>query len=287
MKAKTTNNSCLVTILLLLGSFCPLFSNEPESSIPAKEEAIDNLFDKEKNEIISGEMVQYNNGKIYSNTQYNHVVLHCNPGSEYAINTGYCHMAFFDGSPNLTNQSNYIGGVTSYKKKDPIYSWITPPKATYMTLSFPATATDKIILNELSFIHEIKFDTSNIKQFWINDCVLANKDSIEIMLKNDSHEVLKSEPLKIQLVQVNKNQYCRVEVFSNNPQVNYSVVDDSNTSKILSTSSLQENDKTKQSFISLFSLRDTKDFSFSLIFSSDKDASITIEKIVLHITGSN
>lgn len=127
----------------------------------------------------------------------------------------------------------------------------------------------------------ITFDASNIKQFWIDNSVIARKDYFEIFLNKGT-----SIPLKLQLANVSGAQNCKIEVISETPDIAFTV-SDMNSKKISSSS--QDNSFVNYNvFSSSFSLEDILinyspeyNFCFQLIFNAPNCESINIKAIVL------
>lgn len=127
----------------------------------------------------------------------------------------------------------------------------------------------------------ITFDASNIKQFWVDNSVIARKDYFEIFLNKGN-----SIPLKLQLANVSGAQNCKIEVISETPGIAFTV-SDMNSKKISSSS--QDNSFVNYNvFSSSFSLEDILinyspeyNFCFQLIFNAPKCESINIKAIVL------
>lgn len=125
----------------------------------------------------------------------------------------------------------------------------------------------------------IVFDTSNIKQFWIDKSVSAKNDSIVIGLNATKKE---SVPLKIQLANVNETQDCRIDVIAETKDMSFSVLD--NKQHILSSSEKNDDFINYSVFSSIIHLEDTNGLSFFLKFESTTHSSISIKKIVFSFT---
>lgn len=127
----------------------------------------------------------------------------------------------------------------------------------------------------------IAFSSANIKQFWIDHSVISQENKIKVLLGND----FKSVPLKIQLANVDITQDCKVEVFSDEPDFNFSVL--SNDLKTIGES--KQEDSFIRTFISSasFHLDDTKNHSFFLQFASTKTPELNIKKIVLSFSSNS
>ena len=132
----------------------------------------------------------------------------------------------------------------------------------------------------------ITFDASNIKQFWIDNSVIARKDYFEVFLKEGA-----SVPLKLQLANVSGAQNCKIEVISETPDIEFTV---SNMDSQKISSSSQDNNFLNFSVnSSAFSLEDTlidyypeKYFCFNLAFNSASSDLIKIKAIVLSFSDS-
>ena len=145
---------------------------------------------------------------------------------------------------------------------------------------FSQKKDDSEMINEyvksLGYSSYISFDSSNIKQFWIDNSVVSKNGSIVISL-NPNHM---SEILKIQLANVIETQDCKVDVLFEEPDTVFSVMNQKN--EVLSSSS-QEKDFIQYHVASAsFHLESLEDFSFNLKFSSKKNSNtISIKRIIL------
>ena len=150
-------------------------------------------------------------------------------------------------------------------------------------IAYAQQATDKDLIDQ--WIQSqgndlmITFDATNIKQYWIDKTVVCKDGLINVLLPKNESSVWKSVPLKIQLSNVNENQDCKIQIITKDPDLKVSVTDkDSN----VLTSSSQEQDFIQFHIVStLFHLDDSKDFSFNLVFSSQKKNDLEINSIVL------
>lgn len=126
----------------------------------------------------------------------------------------------------------------------------------------------------------IVFDTFNIKQYWIDNSIVSNSNSFVVNLpmttKEQWHE---SIPLKIQLINVNESQNCKVEIIAESTDFEFSISNNQNVT-------LSKSDS-KESFLhytivsSSFQLERTSNFSFCLKLISQIQTSIPIKKIIL------
>ncbi len=121
----------------------------------------------------------------------------------------------------------------------------------------------------------ISFDSANIKQFWIDKTVLSKNDLINISLDDKQSSV----PLKIQLANVNVSDDCKVDVFTDDPNVSFSITNSS--ARTLSSSRKEDDFIHYHVLSSAFHLEEAKDFSFNMIFKSKDAAHISIKRIVL------
>lgn len=130
--------------------------------------------------------------------------------------------------------------------------------------------------NSSSFI---VFDSSNMKQFWIDKSVFCDKNKIFIQLKNKESNIFKSSPLKIQLANINDMFDCNIDIYSLDSKIDFSI---SNSRNMTIASSAQEDTFINYSVSSsFFHLKDTPDNAFYLSFLSATSNLISIDKIVL------
>lgn len=144
------------------------------------------------------------------------------------------------------------------------------------------SAKDK--LNDSSLVEEfikakgysnaIIFDSSNIKQFWIDHSVLSKDNSISICLKDRT-----SEPLNIQLANVLETQDCTIQVVTEDQNISFTILD--KDSKSISESHQEDDFIQYHIFSSVIHLEDTQDFSFKIRFFSENNSLISIKKIIL------
>ena len=124
----------------------------------------------------------------------------------------------------------------------------------------------------------IVFNQKNIKQFWISNNVMSQKDYFSVLLTQDSN------PLKIQLANVNESLDCQIEAICDTSDVSFSVYN-SKMAKI-GESKQEEDFISFHVFSSTFHLEDTDDSSFSLKFAS-KSSEIKIRRIVLSFSANS
>ena len=124
----------------------------------------------------------------------------------------------------------------------------------------------------------IIFDSSNVKQFWIEKNVVSNDGSIKIIptLRNSGFD---NPPLKIQLANVNETWDCEVKIVSQTKDVKYQILN--NASKVLSSSQKEEDFMNYSVNFSVFHLEDTPASSFAIKFLSNSGETISIKKIAL------
>lgn len=125
----------------------------------------------------------------------------------------------------------------------------------------------------------IVFDHSNIRLYWPMCSVSADNRSFQVPLNNVSDKVQESNPLKIQLANVNESQDCTIDVITESSDFEFSVVN--SDSNILSKSIIKE--RFIDYFISSasFHLENTQDLSFFLRFRSGTAKQFSIKKIVI------
>lgn len=128
----------------------------------------------------------------------------------------------------------------------------------------------------------IIFDASNIKRFWINRSVISKKDLFDIIL--DKKNRFESEPLRIQLANVNEKMDCSIEVLTETSDVEFSVYD----SKLnrLSDSTPQNSFLQYNVISSVFHLEETisedlENYAFNLKFFSKSAETIQVKAIII------
>ena len=124
----------------------------------------------------------------------------------------------------------------------------------------------------------VVFDSSNIKQFWIDNSVSATNGLFHITLPK-SHE---SAPQKIQFINVDESMDCNIEILAENQDISFSAY---NKSMGFLSSSKQEDkflDYYRSS--SSFHLEDTTDNSFFLKFFSSNSDLLKIYAIIFYFT---
>lgn len=141
-----------------------------------------------------------------------------------------------------------------------------------LIIKFIQSKGDKIIV----------FDSSNIKQFWIDNSVVSNNDSFDILLSNNKKTLnYESVPFRIQLENVNETQDCKIDVIlDESGDCSFAILDD-DCSKILSTSIPEDSFLHYSIISSTFHMEDTKRLSLNLKFSTKNKQLITIKKIIL------
>ena len=125
----------------------------------------------------------------------------------------------------------------------------------------------------------ILFDANNIKQFWVDKTVAAKNGVISISLQKNKTPNATSIPLNIQLSNVIETQDCKVQIITKNRDLKVSVRN--KNSKVLSSSTKENDFINYHIFSSTFHLEDTQDFSFNLVFSSQMTDVLEIKSIVL------
>ena len=70
----------------------------------------------------------------------------------------------------------------------------------------------------------ISFDASNIKQYWVDKTVKCESDHFNISLNLDQSSRAESIPYRIQLINVNESQNCRIEVISDSQDLEFVVL---------------------------------------------------------------
>lgn len=126
----------------------------------------------------------------------------------------------------------------------------------------------------------IVFDSTNIKQYWIENSVISQKDLITIHLSNWNGRI-ESVPLKIQLANVDETQDCKIEVISETKDFGFSI---NNDTKLLSSSIEGDTFINYGTQSTSFHLEDIQNYSFYLKFNSTSSDVLSIKKIILSFT---
>lgn len=130
----------------------------------------------------------------------------------------------------------------------------------------------------------ISFDASNIKQFWIDKSVIAEKDSFVISLTKNKTNSYKSKPLKIQLANVDASYECNVFVLTQTDNVNFSITD-TNLNPV-SFKNKMDSFIDYHELSSSFRLIEIKDNTFNFSFTSSVQ-DIEVKAIVLSFSQKN
>ncbi len=126
----------------------------------------------------------------------------------------------------------------------------------------------------------IDFNSSNIKQFWIDKSVFSKDNNIWITLQPGKGNVTwNSIPYGIQLANVNESLDCRIEVISNTPNVIFVVTD--SKSKQLSSSKTGDDFMNYHISSATVHLEETNDFFFNMSFQSNTNDQISIKRIIM------
>ena len=120
----------------------------------------------------------------------------------------------------------------------------------------------------------IVFDAANIKQFWVDNSVLSQDNTIIISL-TDSRCI----PLKIQLINVNEYQDCKIDVITEDPDLSFCVLN--NEGKTLSKATNEDTFIHYSIVSSSFHLEDASDSTFNISFSKQESNVVRIKKIIL------
>lgn len=130
----------------------------------------------------------------------------------------------------------------------------------------------------------IVFNSSNIKQYWIDKSVSAKNEVIQIQLTKKKKN-FESVPFKIQLANVTADQDCEVEVITENDGVSFQVSNAKNT--VISNENTNNPLGRYHSLVSKFHIENTTDLAFFLTFSSTQDEPIVVKSIVLSFSKNN
>lgn len=125
---------------------------------------------------------------------------------------------------------------------------------------------------------KIEFNEKNIKQFWINNDVVVKDKKIVILNNQDNH----TERKVIKLKNVNEAQDCKIEIFSKDDNVVFSVFNKNEI--MLSKSSLDRTFLDYKVYSATIHLEETKDFTLYIEFASESIKEYEINKIILSFT---
>lgn len=144
-------------------------------------------------------------------------------------------------------------------------------------------AADEKLLNDfiasMGYDHPIVFDTSNIKQFWIDKTIAAKDNKIMIALHEQTQGKWESNMLPIQLANVDVTLDCRIDVITENPSIVFSVLNQDN--KVLSSSNPKDDFLNYHIVSTSFHLCETSEFMLRLKFFSESENIISAKKIIL------
>lgn len=130
----------------------------------------------------------------------------------------------------------------------------------------------------------IVFSSDNIKQFWVDKTVFSKDNIFYVNLNTNDSPVLKSDPFRIQLKNVNETMDCKVEVLTDIADINFSVYNDKDDLIAFST---RQNDFLKYHIISsTVHLENSINDSFYLVFSSPNRDIISIKRIILSFSSN-
>lgn len=155
----------------------------------------------------------------------------------------------------------------------------------FFILLFIVTVPNISIAQDLleQYIHSkgdgtIVFNSSNIKQYWIDKSVLSQNGVIQIQL-TEGKKFFESVPLKIQLANVTADQDCEVEVITENDGVNFQILNEKST--IISNENSSNPLGRYRALVSKFHMEDASGLAFFMKFNSTNNDPIAIKSIVL------
>ena len=151
-----------------------------------------------------------------------------------------------------------------------------------MFFNLAAADNDSKLIDEyiqsLGYRSFIEFNSSNIKQFWVDKTVSSDKNTINIVLESTGANNYESVPLRIQLMNVLENQDCKIDVLTENSDVSFFVINDQK--KTISGPTEKEQFVQNSIVSSTFHLEDTRNLTFYMCFSAPQP-SLSIKKIIL------
>ena len=128
------------------------------------------------------------------------------------------------------------------------------------------------------YTNSIKFDASNIKQFWVDKSVRSQNNAVKLILHSSKNMKFESIPLRILFKNINASLSCRIDVFLKETGISFSVSNANN--KVLATSSSANDFLSYKALSSTVRFEDIDNSSFFLKFQSADTSEITIDAIV-------
>ena len=123
----------------------------------------------------------------------------------------------------------------------------------------------------------ISFDSTNIKQFWIDNSVISRKNYFELLLRPNQKNSLESPMYPIQIRNVKETQDCKIEVLTESDDLHFFVLNSSK--KEISESSSNEKFLHYNVCSASFHWEDIQE-KFYLKFNTSKTSEIAIQKII-------
>lgn len=152
----------------------------------------------------------------------------------------------------------------------------------YATSETSFEPNDKKLINQyiesLGYSTPIVFDSSNIKQFWIDNSVVSEDNSIKIVLQHSPDGFI-SVPLKIKLANTHEAMNCTIDVITERSDLSFSVKNEKN--KEIAKSSASNDFITYKDFSATVHLEDVQNETFFLVFNSAAQDYIAMKNIVL------
>ena len=149
-----------------------------------------------------------------------------------------------------------------------------------------SSKTEDMLINQ--FIQSkgnqiIVFEPENIKRYWIDNSIASIDGYIKVSLSTGTTG-LESIPLKIQLMNVQENQSCKVEVISNTEDLSFII---QNTKSNTLSSSAKENGFINYSIASsTFQLESILNRTFNIQFKSKTQNPLSIKRIILSFSNN-
>lgn len=128
--------------------------------------------------------------------------------------------------------------------------------------------------------NRIVFDSSNIKQYWIEKSIISDNGNIMIQMNSN----MQSIPLKFQFANVNEAQDCTIDIITDNPSLSFSVLN--TKQKTISDATKAEVFMGYHILSNTIHMEDTQDLSLYLVFKTNSAADIKIKKIAVYFSNN-
>ncbi len=164
------------------------------------------------------------------------------------------------------------------------FSFVVQAQTDAKKLSDNSNLLEQYIQSQ-GYAYSIKFDASNVKQFWTDKSVSRQDNAVKIFLHSSKNVKYESIPLRVLFKNTNASLDCKIDVFTRETGISFSVCNTKNNAVLSSSSSVND-------FLNYKNLTSTTHFedidssSFFLKFQSAESSEITIDAIVFSFSGN-